>query len=118
MTTQELLRLDYREEENREVIKRALCKIKPLAKYSECDEIPLEKLEKTVEVLIRKYEVMVNSITPTIIENEMFWYTARVTKTDDLKYLGCCYGCCIYELMAKLVIKLYSDIKKLKIPER
>ena len=45
MKTEDILNLDYREKENKQIIQKALLNIKPLSKFSD-EKIPLEALEK------------------------------------------------------------------------
>jgi hypothetical protein len=119
MTTESILNLDCSKEENLEIVKKALCKIQPLAKYSNIDgRIPLEKIEKLIDKLCRKYHVHVQYMQPSHLKDEVLWYTVSIKRTDNHVWLGQCYGSSLYELWAKLAIKIYSDIKHLDIPER
>lgn len=116
MKTQEILKLDCRKEENKEILKTALCNIKPLSKYMEYEEVPLEKIEKLIDVLTRKYEIKIGRIDMVAIQDEKTWYQAVVVRTDNLEHLGNCYGLTIYETLAKTAIKMYSDIKSNNVP--
>lgn len=112
MTTSEIMNLDFRKEESQEIIQRVLRKIKPLAKYSEEETIPLEMLEKVVRVVCLKYSVCVHWISQDIHANEQetIWRAILINETD-LKDVGTVYGISIYELFAKMAIKLHSLIR-------
>lgn len=117
MTTNDILDLDYRQKESKKIIQKCLCRIKPFAKYSD-EKIPIEMLEKYICKVSIKYEVYPQYIIPTYIEHEIMQYSMSLRRTDTKEWLGSIYACCIYELMAKTCIKLYSDVKAGNIPER
>lgn len=117
MKTEEILRLDYMKDENKEIIQKVLRKIKPLSKCSD-EIIPLEMIEKVAKVLVCKYEITPQWMTMDYRAAILGVYKVGVKTTTDHKWLGDVYGCCLYEVMAKLVIKMYSDIKTQNIAER
>lgn len=117
MKTEDILNLDCRKEESKEIIQKALKKIKPLSKYS--DEVPLEAIEKLIGVLTKKYSIRIQSINLSFVEeNGSLYYSCSIKEDDEHQWLGNCYGITIYELLSKVAIKLYSDIKRLEISER
>ena len=111
MTTEQILNLDYRKEENQKIIQKVLRKIKPLSKYSEEEQIPLEVVEKLIRVLCQKYEISPQWITMSFHEQVLGIYSVGVKTTTDHKWLGNVYGMCLYELFAKLAIKIYSEVR-------
>lgn len=112
MKTSEILDLDYRESESKEIINKVLCKMKPLAKYSDEEKVPLEAIEKALGVMVRKYNILMMYITPTFIPtNKENLYAVSFRERVGEKWLGNVYGCCLYEVMAKSAIKVYSMIK-------
>lgn len=121
MKTEQIMNLDYRKEENQKIIQKVLRQVKPLSKFSDEEQIPIEMLEKTVSVLTNKYE-----ITPQWIicgfrdpaKGGIGYYNVGIKTTTDHKWLGDASGCNIYELFAKLTIKMYSEVKSGNIPER
>lgn len=117
MKTEEILRLDYMKDENKKIIQKVLRKIKPLSKCSD-EMIPLEMIEKVAKVLVCKYEITPQWMSISYRESILGIYKVGVKTTTDHKWLGDVYGYCLYEVMAKLVIKMYSDIKAQNIPER
>ena len=115
MKTEDILNLDYRKEENQESIQRVLRKIKPLSKFSEDENIPFEKLEKLIGLYQNKYAIKIQYIMPNY-EGSII-YSASLLRTDNFKWIGNVYGMCMYELFAKIAIKMYTEIKK-GIPEK
>ena len=115
MKTEDILNLDYRKEENQESIQRVLRKIKPLSKFSEDENIPFEKLEKLIGLYQNKYAIKIQYIMPNY-EGSII-YSASLLRTDNFKWIGKVYGMCMYELFAKIAIKMYTEIKK-GIPEK
>ena len=108
MTTEEILNLDYRNDENKNKIQKVLRKIKPLSKYSD-EDIPLIDLEKLILLYQKKYNVKFSYIMMNT--ESIMIYTASL-KTDEGKWLGNVYGAYIYELFAKVCISMYSKAKK------
>ena len=115
MKTEDILNLDYRKEENQEAIQRVLRKIKPLSKFSDDENIPFEKLEKLIGLYQNKYAIKIQYIMPNY-EGSII-YSASLLRSDNFKWIGNVYGMCMYELFAKIAIKMYTEIKK-GIPER
>ena len=115
MKTEDILNLDYRKEENQEAIQRVLRKIKPLSKFSDDENIPFEKLEKLIGLYQNKYAIKIQYIIPNY-EGSII-YSASLLRSDNFKWIGNLYDMCMYELFAKIAIKMYTEIKK-GIPEK
>lgn len=116
MKTEQILNLDYRKKENQEIIQKVLRKIKPLSKYSEESNIPIKAIEKLVHVIVKKYEIIPQWIAMSYHEPTFCIYSIGVKTTTDYKCLGTVYGMCLYEVFAKLAIKMYSEVKSGRIP--
>ena len=113
MKTEQILNLDYRDEEAKEAIQKVLKKIKPLSKYSEgYDSVPLEAIEKLIRVLSQRYEITPQWMTMSLYESAVNIYSIGVKTTTDHRWLGTVYGMCLYEVFAKLAIKMYSEVKQ------
>ena len=112
MKTEEILNLDYRKEESQEIIQKVLRKIKPLSKYSEEQDIPLEAIEKVIRILSQKYEIVPQWMVMSLYESAINVYSIGVKTSNDHEWLGNVYGMCLYEVFAKLAIKMYSEIKQ------
>lgn len=111
MKTEQILNLDYRKEENQEIIQKVLRKIKPLSKYSEEEQVPIESIEKLIQVLCQKYNITPQWMSMSFSEPKLSIYSIGVKTTTDHKWLGNVYGMCLYEVFAKLAIKMYSEVK-------
>jgi len=118
MKTKDILNLDYRKEESQEIIQKVLRKIKPLSKYSEEERLPLEAIEKLIRVLCQKYEITPQWMIMSFYEPILGIFSIGVKTTTDHKWLGTVYGMCLYEVFAKLAIKMYSEIKSSSIEIR
>ncbi len=118
MKTEQILNLDYRKEESQEIIQKVLRKIKPFSKYSDESNVPIEAIEKLVRVLVQKYEVTPQWMSMSYFEPILGIYSIGVKTTTDHEWLGTVYGMCLYEVFAKLAIKMYSEVKSGKIPVR
>lgn len=118
MKTEQILNLDYRKEESQEIIQKVLRKIKPLSKYSDESNVPIEAIEKLVRVLVQKYEITPQWMSMSYFEPILGIYSIGVKTTTDHKWLGTVYGMCLYEVFAKLAIKMYSEVKSGNIPIR
>ena len=118
MKTEQILNLDYRKEESQEIIQKVLRKIKPLSKYSDESNVPIEAIEKLVRVLVQKYEITPQWMSMSYLKPILGIYSIGVKTTTDHKWLGTVYGMCLYEVFAKLAIKMYSEVKSGNIPVR
>ena len=118
MKTEKILNLDYRKEESQEIIQKVLRKIKPLSKYSDESNVPIEAIEKLIRVLVQKYEITPQWMRMSYFEPILGIYSIDVKTTTNHEWLGTVYGMCLYEVFAKLAIKMYSEVKSGKIPVR
>lgn len=119
MKTSDILELDYREKENKQIIQKALLKIKPLSKFSDEKQVPLESLEKLLHLICSKYKVWVRCIVqdPRASEDGDIW-RCEIVDEDNLDTIKKIYGICMYELFAKIVIFLWSENKNEKLKRR
>jgi hypothetical protein len=112
MKTKDLLNLDFRVKENREIIQRVLGKIKPLSKYTEYEEIPMELLEKCLKVLTFKYAIGIQYINLTCAKSvEEMVFSSSVRNDSTYAWVGNVYGLTLYELISKTIILIYSEIR-------
>ena len=113
-----ILNLDYSDLQGRQAIDKTLRRIKPFKKYPMDVQIPLEKLEKLVYMLVNKYEITPQWINLTYDASIKCLYSASVKTTYNHVWLGRVYAMSIYELFVKLCIKLWAEIKSKNIPVR
>lgn len=118
MKTNDIIELDYREKENKQIIQKALLSVKPLSKFSDEKEVPLESLEKLIHMVCSKYKVWLRYISqdPRASDDGDVW-RCEIIYEHNL-HAERIYGICIYEIFAKLVIFLWSEKKKNKIEQR
>ena len=113
MTTKEVMNLDCRKEENKEIIQKVLRQIKPLSRYSDECEIPFEAIEKAIVVMSKKYNMMVREFMPDVWSNETHTiWRAILINENNLKTIDTIYGISLYEVFAKTAIRLYAEVKK------
>ena len=83
MKTEQILNLDYRKKENKEIIQKVLRKIKPLSKYSDEVDVPIEAIEKLIHVLVQKYEILPQWMNMTYFEPIISIYSISIKTTTD-----------------------------------
>ena len=64
MKTEDIINLDCRKEENKEIIQKVLRKIKPLSRYPDGCDIPFEAIEKAITVMCKKYCLRIKEFVP------------------------------------------------------
>lgn len=113
MTTNQILNLDFRIDENKKIIQKVLRQIKPLSRCSEDEEIPIEYLEKAITVMSKKYNIRIRSISPDVWTNEKhsIW-RATIISDKTLQIIGMVWGITMYEVLAKTCVKMYSEIRR------
>lgn len=115
MKTNDILQLDCRKEENQEIIQKVLRKIKPLSSCADDTMIPLEKLEKLIMLIGRKYDIGVGCIFQSYqaAEKTVLYSTSILQKQgNDFRTLCNIYGISLYEITAKAAIKMYACTKQ------
>ena len=113
MTTKEVMNLDYRKEENKEIIQKVLRQIKPLSRYSDECDIPFEAIEKAIVVMCKKYNMRVREFMPDVWTNDKhaIW-RASIINERNYKTIDNVFGITLYEVFAKTAIRLYAEVKK------
>lgn len=113
MKVEEILDADYRTTEGQQTIQEALFQIPAIRKnFFEGDMVPLEGIEKLISSICRKYAIMIQYICPTYIKGKTPLYCVSLKLIEPYSWLGNVYGCCLYEVMAKAAIRMYSEVKK------
>lgn len=109
MKTSEILNLDYRLKENKEIIQNALRKI---IEMPDCEKkISITILEKYISDCEKEYSMMIGYICTTFVEGIENRYCATIHDKILEKRIDYVYACSIYELYAKICILYYSKIK-------
>ncbi len=119
MKTKDIIDLDYRDKKNKQIIQKALGRIKPLEKYADEDEIPFEVIEKLLHQICSKYQVWLQSITHDPVSGDGYdIWRCGICDERTLTHLITIHSMCLYELFAKVVIYLWSEIKNEKLKRR
>lgn len=126
MKTEDILNLDCTKENNLEQINKFLWKVKPVArileknKYTKTEQAPLELLEQALHGIMLRYGYRTQGIN-TYYEKEenkeskFVFYTVSLLKIRDTReWVGNVYGKTLWETVAKIIIKVYADLKKEK----
>lgn len=110
MTTNDILQLDCRDERNARIIQKALRRIKQLSNVDE-DIIPINLLELCIKKYCNKYKYYYRLYPDTTAADNYIVWKGMVLSIDDLSVIGSVYGCTVYEVFSKTIIKLYSVTK-------
>ena len=126
MKTEDILNLDCTDGNNLEQINKFLWKVKPVARileknhYTKTKQAPLELLEQALHGIMLRYGYRIQGIntyyeTEEGKEIEFVFYTASLLKIRDTReWVGNVYGKTMWETVAKIIIKVYADLKKEK----
>ena len=119
MKTEDILNLDCRKEENRMKLNSFLYKVKPIQRRMEKlgkgrgVEVPMEVLEEVMQGLCLRYGYRIQHIIPSFDTDRFIFYNSSITKRrDTVLRVGNAYGCTMHETIAKIIVKIYADIRK------
>lgn len=117
MDIKKILDLDcVSNDENKTKFIRLLQKIKPVSstmKKQNKTNVDIEVLEAVVQGFNTRYNYRIQDINSYYekSENKRFcFYSVSVIDCDD-KWLGTVYGKTLFELLGKVIIKMYSEMK-------
>jgi hypothetical protein len=126
MKTEDILNLDCTKGNNLEQINKFLWKVKPVARileknnYTKTEQAPLELLEQALHGIMLRYGYRTQGIDSYYEElgdkgKRFVFYTVSVLKTRETsEWIGNVYGKTMWETVAKIIIKVYADLKKEK----
>lgn len=117
MKTKQILELDCRIQKNREAVQRALRCIKPLAKCNPQCDVPLDKVEKLVRLMLNKYQAEIVWIFVSHDDENML-YTISLRGVSATEQYQPVYGITLYEVMCKCAIYMWSLVKQGAFEER
>ena len=118
MTTKDILNLDFRKKESQEILQKALRRIKKFSEYDKSKNIPIEDLEKMAMSIQKKYKIRIQWITPTFPDVNEILYTTSIRNDENYKFICNVYALSLYELLAKVLIVFYTEVKKGELAER
>lgn len=104
-----LIDADLRNGGSRNDVQGALKMIRPLSSYSEDEDVPIEKLERLILVLSKKYAVRIRELVPDVWSNsgQTIW-RAEVIDENDLSQVSAVYALSLYDVLAKVSLLMYS----------
>lgn len=107
--------------EQNKKLQSVLRSIKPIKRELEKQgitkgDVPIDILEKTLHGLCIRYKYIVMNIQPYYGKDcdEFIFYTSSIKRLSDHGWVGNAYGITMYETIAKLVIRVFWDIKYYK----
>lgn len=117
MKTEDILNLDCRKAENKEILEKYLMKVKPVKRlYDKEGELTTELLEKAMHGIISHYDfsIAVQGIRPHYDGGKFIYYVVDVLRDakGERTWCGCVYGVTMREVVAKIIIKIYGEIMK------
>lgn len=113
MTTNQLLNLDYRDNDNRYTLVKALQLIPPLAKMNP-SAIDMLHIEKALHIMCNKYGMFLKVQQDPVSGDGYDIWNCQIYSRSNLKLLGRIYGMCLDELFIKTAIAVYSEVRKQK----
>ena len=114
MKVKDILNMDYSNPQHRDIMQKKLRGIKPFREIPVNEEIQLEKLEKYIGLVQRKYALQVDNIFLVAVPEEPNVYSVTVRNTASNKHLSIIYGRTIYEVYVKISILYYALTKSEK----
>jgi hypothetical protein len=126
MKTEDILNLDCTKGNNLEQINKFLWKVKPVARileknhYTKTEQAPLELLEQALHGIMLRYGYRTQGIntyyeTGEDKESRFVFYSVSMLKIRETsEWIGNVYGKTMWETVAKIIIKVYADLKKEK----
>lgn len=124
MKTSELLNLDCRKDKNNiNILTRFLWKIKPVQSIvGKCVEaggdIDCVYLEDVLHKVCSRYEYKLQQIWVYEEEHNFVMYSVGILRKQGSEWIGDVTAVSFWELVAKCIIKIYSDVKGRKKNEK
>lgn len=118
MKTNEILKLNFKEEKSQEIIQKVLKSIKPLQKYSNEEKVPLESLEKLIGLYSRKYNFSMQWLFFYVTEPKENIWNVSLRNDNNFERIEEIFGHNLYELLSKVAILMTHLIKSGKIELR
>lgn len=116
MTVDKIMYIDYRTQEGKDKIKKALYMMKPFERYKNDNrEVPIEAIEKAVSIMCRKYDIMIQWAYFLYIEDSPDIVSITIMKRKSHEYIATIQCNCLYEMIAKACIRIYSEVKSGKV---
>lgn len=113
MKPSEILSLDFRREQDREIAQRALRKFKSCREYPMGEDVPFQAIEKLLSSMMLKYAI--DPLDFFIVrqdgnETHVVW-SCGVKLSDGHSWLGTAYGLTLYEVVCKVVLFSFLNVR-------
>lgn len=119
MKMEEILNLDCTVEGNKNILNKFLWKVKSVQELGipRGSMLHIDDLECVMHDIETRYNYRIQEIKAYYIEDEVaekakfIFYTVNVIKYGETDcWIGCVYGKTMWEITAKIIIKMYVDI--------
>ncbi len=114
MNPDDIFKLDFRKEQDREFAQKALRKFKSCRVYPMGQDVPFAAIEELLSSMMLKYAI--DPLDFFIVkqdgnETHVVW-SCGVKKLDGHAWLGTAYGLTLYEVVSKVLLFVFLHIRK------
>ena len=113
LTPERVLKSDFRKDSDRNGIQRALRNFKSCRDYPMDEDLPFQSVEKLLSSMMLKYAIDpldFFAVKQDGNESNIVW-SCGIKKLDGHSWLGTAYGLTLYEVVCKVVLFLFLNIK-------
>lgn len=113
LTPDRVLKADFRKDSDRNGIQRALRNFKSCRDYPMDEDLPFQSVEKLLSSMMLKYAIDpldFFAVKQDGNESNIVW-SCGIKKLDGHSWLGTAYGLKLYEVVCKVVLFLFLNIK-------
>lgn len=113
LTPERVLKADFRKDSDRNGIQRALRNFKSCRDYPMDEDLPFQSVEKLLSSMMLKYAIDpldFFAVKQDGNESNIVW-SCGIKKLDGHSWLGTAYGLTFYEVVCKVVLFLFLNIK-------
>ena len=113
LTPERVLKADFRKDSDRNGIQRALRNFKSCRDYPMDEDLPFQSVEKLLSSMMLKYAIDpldFFAVKQDGNESNIVW-SCGIKNLDGHSWLGTAYGLTLYEVVCKVVLFLFLNIK-------
>lgn len=119
MTIKEISMIDCRSDKGKEQLQQVLYGVSPFVKYEEKGvKVPMSAIERLMDQICRRYQVLPGSIGICVMNHNELYYTGQAFDQSGIRCLSLVSGVSLYEVMAKQVVLLWSEVQGKKLIKR
>lgn len=113
MKLKDVINGDFRNESTKQEAQNWLLKIEPLRKRTPVGEnVKFEDIEQLIIKISKKYKIMMQWISFTMLEGEVPWYSVSVKDGQTHEWLKTLYGISVYELYVKVALFMFATTRE------